>query len=57
MRKKVTYVSFDGKEFDTEMECHEYEENHRDFLKVRGAIDTLKKYCSCLLYTSPSPRD
>ena len=45
MRKKVTYVSFDGKEFDTEMKCDEYEKNHGDFLKVRGAIDTLKKYC------------
>ena len=45
MTKKVTYVSFDGEEFDTEMECYEYEENHKDFLKICGAIDTLKNYC------------
>ena len=45
MRREVTYYAFDGKKFDTEMECYEYEENHRDFLKIRGAIDTLKNYC------------
>ena len=33
MREKVTYIAFDGKEFDTEMECYEYEENHKDFFK------------------------
>ena len=45
MTKKVTYIAFDGKEFDTEMKCREYEENHSKFAKVRKAIDTLKNYC------------
>ena len=45
MRKKVTYIAFDGEEFDTEMECCEYEENHRGLIKTYKAIDTMKNYC------------
>ena len=45
MRKKITYVAFDGKEFDTEMKCREYEESRRGLVKVHRAIDTIKNYC------------
>ena len=45
MTKKVIYIALDGKEFDTEMKCREYEENHSKLAKVRKAIDTLKNYC------------
>ena len=45
MREKVTYIAFDGKEFDTEMECYEHEESRTDFIKVRKAIDTIQNYC------------
>ena len=45
MREKVTYIAFDGKEFDTEMKCHEHEESRKDLVKVRRAIDTIKNYC------------
>ena len=45
MRKKVAYVSFDGKEFDTEMECCEYEESRTELMEVHRAIDTLQNYC------------
>ena len=27
MRREVTYYAFDGKKFNTELECREYEEN------------------------------
>ena len=45
MRKKVTYIAFDGKEFDTEIECREHEEKRKDLVKVYRAIDTLRNYC------------
>ena len=45
MREKVTYIAFDGKEFDTEMECREHEESRRDPIKIHRAIDTIKNYC------------
>ena len=45
MRKKITYVAFDGKEFDTEMECREHEESQRGLIKTYRAIDTIKNYC------------
>ena len=45
MRKKVTYIAFDGKAFDTENECHEYEESSRNLIEVRRAIDTIQNYC------------
>ena len=45
MRKKVTYVACDGKEFDTEMKCHEYEESNRNLVEVCRAIDTIQNYC------------
>ena len=45
MREKVTYIAFDGKEFDTEMKCREYEEKRRDLVKVSRAINTIKNYC------------
>lgn len=45
MREKVIYIAFDGKEFDTEKECQEHEENRRDLVKVSRAIDTIKNYC------------
>ncbi len=45
MRKKVTYIAFDGKEFDTEMKCREHEESRRNLVKVCRAIDTIKNYC------------
>ena len=45
MRKKITYVAFDGKEFDTEMKCREHEEKCRDLVKVSRAINTIKNYC------------
>ena len=45
MRKKIAYVAFDGKEFDTENECHEYEENCENLVDVRKAIDTIQNYC------------
>ena len=47
MRKKVIYIAFDGKEFDTEKECCEYEEKRKDLVKVSRAIDTIKNYCKC----------
>ena len=45
MREKVTYIAFDGKEFDTEMKCREHEEKRRDLVKVSKAVDTIKNYC------------
>lgn len=30
MRKEVIYYAFDGKQFDTENECREYEKNKKD---------------------------
>lgn len=45
MREKVTYIAFDGKEFDTEMKCREHEEKRRDLVKVSRAINTIKNYC------------
>ena len=69
MRKKVTYIAFDGKEFDTEMKCCEYEENNRGLIKVRKAIDTIRNYCeknSCsdcpffnggCIFTGDTPND
>lgn len=45
MKEKVTYIAFDGKEFDTEMKCREHEEKRRDLVKVRRAIDTIQNYC------------
>lgn len=45
MRKKVTYIAFDGKEFDNEMKCREHEESRKDLVKVSRAIDTIKNYC------------
>ena len=45
MREKVTYIAFDGKEFDTEMKCHEHEENRIDLMEVHRAIDTIQNYC------------
>ena len=45
MREKVTYIAFDGKEFDTEMKCREHEEKRRNLVKVSRAINTIKNYC------------
>lgn len=45
MRKKIIYIAFDGKEFDTEKECQEHEEKRRDLVKVSRAINTIKNYC------------
>ena len=45
MRKKIIYVAFDGKEFDTEKECCEHEEKRKDLVKVSRAIDTIQNYC------------
>ena len=45
MRKKVTYIAFDGKEFDTEMKCREHEEKRKDIMEVHRAIDTIQNYC------------
>ena len=45
MREKVTYIAFDGKEFDTEMKCREHEEKHKDLIKMHRAMDTIKNYC------------
>ena len=45
MREKVTYIAFDGKEFDTEMKCREHEEKRKDLVKVHRAIDTIQNYC------------
>ena len=45
MREKITYIAFDGKEFDTEIECREQEEKRRDLVKVSRAINTIKNYC------------
>lgn len=46
MRRVVTYYAFDGKSFDTEYECREYEKNKKDLQKIYRAIDTLKNFCS-----------
>lgn len=45
MREKVTYIAFDGKEFDTEMKCREHEEKRKNLIKVHRAMDTIKNYC------------
>ena len=45
MRKKVTYVALDGKEFDTENECREHEESRKDLINLYRAIDTIQNYC------------
>ena len=45
MRREVIYYAFDGKKFDTENECREYEKNKRDLQKAYKAINTLKNYC------------
>ena len=45
MREKITYIAFDGKEFDTEMKCREHEENHKSIIEVRRVVDTIKNYC------------
>ena len=45
MKEKVTYIAFDGKEFDTEMKCREHEEKRKDLVKVHRAIDTIQNYC------------
>ena len=58
MRKKIIYIAFDGKEFDTEKECQEHEENRKDLVKVSRAINTIKNYCkgrgchSCPFFSS-----
>lgn len=41
MRREVTYYAFDGKKFDTEYECCEYE----NLQKAYKAINTLENYC------------
>lgn len=43
MRREVTYYAFDGKKFDTELECREYEKSKKDLQKEYEAINTLKK--------------
>lgn len=45
MRTEVTYYAFDGKKFDTEYECREYEKSKRDLQKAYKAINTLKNFC------------
>ena len=58
MREKVTYIAFDGKEFDTEMKCREHEESRRDLMKVHRAINTIQNYCreqACVQCPSFSP--
>ena len=38
MKKEIVYVAFNGKRFDTEIECRNYE-------NVYNAINTLDDYC------------
>ena len=45
MREKVTYIAFDGKEFDEEWKCLNYEERQEMLPKAHKAIQTLRKYC------------
>ena len=45
MRRKITYIAFDGKEFDTQMKCREHEESCKDIMEVSRAIDTIQNYC------------
>lgn len=46
MRREVIYYAFDGKQFDTEHECREYEKNKKDLQKTYEAINTLKNFCN-----------
>lgn len=46
MRREVTYYAFDGKKFDTELECREYEKSKKDLQKEYRAINTLKNFCN-----------
>ena len=45
MRREIIYYAFDGKKFDTEYECREYEKSKRDLQKAYKAINTLENYC------------
>ena len=45
MRKKITYIAFDGKEFNTKMKCREHEESGRNLVEVCRAIYTIQNYC------------
>ena len=38
MKKEIVYIASDGKKFDTEKECHNYED-------VCNAIKILDNYC------------
>lgn len=42
MRRVVTYYAFDGKSFDTEYECREYEKNKKDLQKSIEQLTLLK---------------
>ena len=46
MRREIIYYAFDGKKFDTELECREYEKSKRDLQKAYKAINTLKNFCN-----------
>ena len=55
MRREITYYAFDGKKFDTEYECREYEKSKRDLQKAYKAINTLKNFCSRYAACSSCP--
>lgn len=45
MKKEITYISFDGKRFNTAQECRTYEERQSNFKEIYEAINTLDNYC------------
>ena len=38
MRKEIIYIAEDGKRFNNEKECQEYEEYNISFMKLSGVI-------------------
>lgn len=45
MKKEIAYIAFDGKRFNTEQECCDYEKGQKSIQKAYRAIHTLTTYC------------
>lgn len=59
--KNITiYEAYDGKEFDTEQECIDYENNNEEIMKARESARVLRDFCqnhnrncySCIFYNN-----
>lgn len=48
MKKIYKYEAFDGKMFDTEIECVQYENSHEEIRKIKEAAKTIANYCATI---------